>query len=100
MKMAPESVYPLSPMQQGMMFHSLYAPQSGVNIQQIIGHLSESLDAPAFRRAWEKVVQRHSVFRTCFRWEGLKNPVQEVRPDVELPFAEHDWGRLSFQEFE
>src|SRR4051812_7324365 len=86
------SSYPLSPMQQGMMFHSLYEPQSGVNIQQVIGTLHHNLDAEKFRWAWSQVVQRHDELRTRFKWEGSKEPVQEVVSKVELPFAQQDWS--------
>jgi hypothetical protein len=53
----PESAYPLSPMQQGMLFHSFLAPHSGGNIQQIIGTLYHELDYAVFKRAWQCVVQ-------------------------------------------
>ncbi|MDB6123508.1 MAG: non-ribosomal peptide synthase-like protein, partial [Pedosphaera sp.] len=92
--------YPLSPMQQGMMFHSLYAPRSGVNIQQVIGTLHHDLDVTAFKQAWDKVVQHHSILRASFRWEGLDEPVQEVREQVELPFELQDWSQLSGPECE
>src|SRR5579883_72482 len=95
---APESRYPLSPMQQGMLFHSLYAPESGVNVQQIVGTLRHSLDIPQFRDAWNQVVRRHGVLRTAFQWEGLKTPLQVVLADVELPFEVEDWGSFSVAE--
>lgn len=77
------------------MFHSLYAPQSGVNIQQIIGSLRHDLDAEHFRQAWNKVVQRHDQLRVRFQWEGLKEPLQVVVPKVKLPFEMQDWSELS-----
>lgn len=89
------AAYPLSPMQQGMLFHSLYAPQSGVNVQQIIGTLQQPLDATEFRQAWEKTVARHAVLRSSFHWEGLKTPMQEVHSGVEMPFETEDWSSLS-----
>ena len=70
--------YPLSPMQQGMLFHSLSAPHSGVDIEQILCTLSEELNVAAFRQAWERVVERHSILRTGFRVAGLE-PQQEVQ---------------------
>ncbi|MGH7835582.1 MAG: condensation domain-containing protein, partial [Candidatus Binatia bacterium] len=90
-----EDRYPLSPLQHGMLFHSLYAPRSGVYIEQLDCGLHERLDVPAFKRAWERTAQRHSILRTAFRWEGLDEPVQEVRRRVTLPWEEHDLRRLS-----
>ena len=91
----PETAYPLSPMQQGMLFHSLYAPQSGVNVQQIVGMLHHPLNVPVFQQAWQKTAARHAVLRTSFHWEGLKTPMQDVHARVELPFALEDWSSLS-----
>ena len=66
-----EDFYTLTPLQQGMLFHSLYAPQSDVYIRQMIYTLREALDAITFRRAWERVVQRHPSLRMSIRWEDL-----------------------------
>ncbi len=89
-----EASYQLSPMQQGMLFHNLYAPQSGVFIQQVIGDLREELDVGAFRRAWQRVVDRHPIVRTSFRWEGLDEPVQDANQQVVLPMDHQDWRGL------
>src|SRR5579884_747045 len=96
----PETCYALSPMQQGMLFHSLYAPESGVNIQQIIGTLRHPLNISWFEVAWRKVVERHDVLRTAFRSEGLKNPLQEIAEEAALPFDFEDWRLFSAAERE
>ena len=95
-----ESTYRLSPMQQGMLFHNLYAPQSGVFIQQVIGTLREPLDTGAFSAAWQRVIDRHPMLRTSFHWEGLDEPVQGAREAVALPIEQHDWSGLTAAEQE
>jgi hypothetical protein len=95
-----ESTYPLSPMQQGMLFHSLYAPESGANIEQTLCTLPEALNISAFEQAWQRVVERHPVLRTRFRWEGLAVPLQEVHQRVPLSLERHDWRGLSLEERE
>jgi amino acid adenylation domain-containing protein len=85
-----EATYPLSSLQQGMLFHGLSAPQSGLYVQQLLCALHEDLDVVAFRRAWQQVVERHPILRASFHWEGLDEPVQREHPQVELPLAEHD----------
>jgi natural product biosynthesis luciferase-like monooxygenase protein len=94
----PQSVHPLSAMQQGMLFHSIYAPESGVNIQQIIGTLRHELDSAAFQRAWQYTMRRHEVLRTAFRWDGRGEAVQEVYGEVAVPFEEQDWRALKESE--
>ena len=77
--------YPLSPMQEGMLFNSLYSPGTGIEIQQIACDLKERLDHAALRRAWEAVVARHALLRTSFTWDG--QPLQHVDSSVEVPWT-------------
>ncbi len=86
-----EDSYPLSPIQEGMLFHSLYAPQSGVDVEQIICALHEDLNISALKRSWQRVVERHQVLRTSFCWSGVNEPIQEVHRHVTLPWFEQDW---------
>jgi amino acid adenylation domain-containing protein len=95
-----EAVYPLSPMQQGMLFHSLYAPESGVYFEQLTCTLRGDLDVSAFQRAWQRVVERHPVLRTSFAWKSLDKTLQIVHRQVELPFERQDWRRFSPDEQE
>ncbi|HEX5081472.1 MAG TPA: amino acid adenylation domain-containing protein, partial [Blastocatellia bacterium] len=90
-----ESIYGLSPMQQGMLFHSLSDPESGVYIQQLSCRLRGSLDHEAFARAWRQVIDRHSIMRTAFVWEGLEKPIQAVHHHVEFRIERLDWRGLS-----
>ncbi|EDX72591.1 AMP-binding enzyme domain protein [Coleofasciculus chthonoplastes PCC 7420] len=93
-----EAIYPLSPMQQGMLFHTLYAPHSGVYVEQKLFTLSGHLDRAAFKQAWQKVIERHPVLRTLFVWENQQQPLQVVRKQGELPWMDYDWRDLSAQE--
>ena len=83
--------YPLSPVQQGMLFHALREPGSGVDIEQILCDFQEDLEANTFQRQWERVLALHPILRSSFRVEGTKEPVQEVHKRVELPFVYEDW---------
>ena len=90
-----EDIYPLSPMQEGMLFHTTLAPESGVYIQQFTCRLRGALDVPAFASAWQSVLDRHPALRTAFRWIDLDRPMQVVSRNVTLPIDEHDWRGLS-----
>jgi len=50
-----EDLYPLSPMQQAMLAHALYAPESRVSFEQACDLLQGKLHLPAFIHAWEQV---------------------------------------------
>jgi len=86
-----EAIYPLSPMQQGMLFHSLYAPETGVYFEQLRATLIGPLDRAAFERAWGRVVERHAVLRTAFSWKSLDRMLQIVHRQVALPIDYQDW---------
>jgi len=92
---AKEASYPLSPMQQGMLLHSVYDRNGGTYIQQMVCELREPIRVTLLTRAWSEAVERHAVLRTSFRWEGLAEPIQEVRREVELPFISEDWSLLT-----
>jgi amino acid adenylation domain-containing protein/non-ribosomal peptide synthase protein (TIGR01720 family) len=77
----------LSPMQQGMLFHYLKEPHSGVDIEQLVIHLPQAIDGRRLEEAWRWLVQRHDILRTRFIWESVEEPQQEVLPEVEVPFA-------------
>lgn len=81
-----EAAYPLSPMQEGMLFHTLLAPASGIYLMQNRYRLQGALDERAFVEAWRKVVLRHPMLRARFVWKNQKRPLQVVLKQVELPF--------------
>ncbi|WP_236707549.1 non-ribosomal peptide synthetase, partial [Pseudomonas sp. Leaf58] len=84
-------VYPLSPMQQGMLFHTLYDQQAGNYINQLRVEV-HGLDVQRFKQAWQATLDTHAILRTGFVWQGeLEQAVQVVRKAVELPCSEHDW---------
>jgi amino acid adenylation domain-containing protein/non-ribosomal peptide synthase protein (TIGR01720 family)/FkbM family methyltransferase len=88
-----EGLYPLSPAQQGMLFHSLYEPEAGTYITQVVCRAVIE-DQRAFERAWEHVVQRHAILRSAMLWENLPRPLQAIGRRVTLPIVWHDWRDL------
>ncbi len=90
-----EARYPLSPMQQGMLFHTLYAPESGMYFEQLGFTLNGELDDAAFERAWQRLVAQHPALRTVFVWEQRDTPLQVVRRHAPLPWTVYDWRALS-----
>jgi amino acid adenylation domain-containing protein len=88
-----EAIYPLSPMQEGMLFHTVYAPGTGVYVNQV-AYTFGGLDADAFRRAWQAALDRHTALRSAFLWEKRERPLQAVLRGVEMPWDERDWRGL------
>jgi amino acid adenylation domain-containing protein len=90
-----EDIYELSPMQQGMLFHTLHSPDRSAYIEQNCYTLTGRFDISAFRSAWQLLVDSHSVLRTAVQWEDLEQPVQVVFQGVSIQIQAQDWRALS-----
>ena len=68
---AIEDILPLTPLQEGLLFHALYdAGAPDVYTVQLDLELVGALDASALRRRWQAVVARHASLRACFWQDG------------------------------
>src|SRR5688500_9057450 len=86
-----ETILPLSPLQQGPLFHAVSDRDADPYFDQIGFVLRGHLDPEVFERAWQAIVDRHPILRSGFAWEGVAKPVQVVRRQVALPCARQDW---------
>ena len=89
-----EDIYELSPLQEGMLFHTLYEPESRLYFDQVSFSLCGELNVSKFKQAWQQVVERHPILRTAFYWEDLDKPVQVVNKQVPLPWVHLDWQTM------
>ena len=87
---SPEDVYPLTPLQENLLFHVVSSPHSDVGFEQSATVLRGELDHAAFDRAWEQVVERHPVLRTRFVTGG-EGPLQVVEKAVGFAVRHLDW---------
>ncbi|MGC4060226.1 MAG: amino acid adenylation domain-containing protein [Aquabacterium sp.] len=86
-----EDVYPLTPMQEGMLFHALEAPGSGLYVNQMNVEV-EGLDEERMSRSWQAMVARHPILRTAILMQsGLKRPLQVVLRHAEAAVTRLDW---------
>jgi hypothetical protein len=93
-----EDIYELTPLQKGILFHSLYAPEFGLYFIQIRYSLHGKLNFEAFKNAWQQVVERHTALRTGFFWEDIDRPLQVVYKQVKVPFEYYDWRSIEPEE--
>ncbi|MFF2097523.1 amino acid adenylation domain-containing protein [Streptomyces sp. NPDC058202] len=84
-------VLPLSPLQEGLLFHALYDEET-VDVYNV--QLSLGLDGPltpsALRAACQDLVDRHAPLRTTFGTLSSGTPFQAVLRNVEASWTEHD----------
>ncbi|MFE4336966.1 amino acid adenylation domain-containing protein, partial [Streptomyces sp. NPDC056831] len=89
-----EDVYPLTALQQGMLFHSWLSDDPGMYWVQNGLSLQGELDFDALEQAWELVVSRHEVLRTAVVWDGVPEPLAVVSRSIPLPLDVQDLSHL------
>jgi amino acid adenylation domain-containing protein/non-ribosomal peptide synthase protein (TIGR01720 family)/FkbM family methyltransferase len=95
-----EDIYPLGPMQEGLLFYALLYPGSGIYHMIDRYTIDGEVDVVAFEAAWQEVLDRHSILRTAFLWNDYSRPLQCVLRRVALPFDYQDWRGLAPSEQE
>ncbi|MFF5617045.1 non-ribosomal peptide synthase/polyketide synthase [Streptomyces albidoflavus] len=87
-----EDIYPLTPLQSGMLFHALADPGSGAYLEQLTFTLEGVTDVERLATAWRRVLERADALRVSLVWEGVPEPVQVVRRQLEAPVHLADWS--------
>ncbi|MEO6892590.1 MAG: condensation domain-containing protein, partial [Ktedonobacteraceae bacterium] len=88
-----EAIYPLSPLQEGLLFHTLRTP--GAYHNQFICTFEGGLDVPCFQQAWQQVLHLHPVLRTAILWKRRGSPLQLVHKQLTIPWRCEDWRALT-----
>ncbi|RAL25792.1 non-ribosomal peptide synthetase [Thermoflavimicrobium daqui] len=73
-----EKVYDLSPMQEGMLYHSLLQENTEMYFQQVTFSIQGDLDIHVFEQSIQQLIQRHDILRTNFVYQKIKKPQQVV----------------------
>lgn len=87
-----EDIYPVTPMQEAMLFDALHGAGGMANLEQFTFVIRGPLDAAAYREAWNRVVHRHQALRAKFAWPEEQRPLQAIQQSVEVPWREEDWS--------
>lgn len=87
-------IYPLSPMQQGMLFHTLYDPESSAYFEQFCCVIEGALDYKKMEEAWNHLIDQYPVFRTVFNYKDVGQPVQIVLKKRPITLTLHDLKSL------
>ncbi|MFF4764763.1 amino acid adenylation domain-containing protein, partial [Streptomyces sp. NPDC001292] len=97
-----EDVWPLSPLQEGLLFHAQYDEQArDVYVEQRVTDLAAPLDTQVLRASWEALLDRHASLRASFQQPaGMQQVVQVVLRGVTLPWREVDLSGLPAAEAE
>ncbi len=90
-----EDLYRLTPIQEGMLFHTLYGGEVAPYFEQFVITYGRELDLDRIESAWRQAIERHPVLRTSFFWEEVEASVQIVHRRADLLFERQDWRHLS-----
>ncbi|MFO2464012.1 non-ribosomal peptide synthetase [Pseudomonas sp. 15FMM2] len=89
---AIEDVYPLTPMQEGLLLHTLLEPGTGLYYMQDRYRINSELDPERFAQAWQAVIARHEALRASFCWNVGEDMLQVIHKPASTPIEYLDWS--------
>lgn len=89
-----EAVHRLSPVQEGILYHTLLADDPGMYVQQYSCQLTGEVDSDLFRAAWDRVISEYAALRTLIAWRGRESPLRVVRSRVDPDWYLEDLSGL------
>ncbi len=89
-----EDIYPLAPIQEGMLFYEQFDRKANLYLVQISGILEGDVDAGRMKHAYQSVLARHSILRSGFIQDSSGRFLQVVNRHVEMPFFSNDLTAL------
>ncbi len=87
-----EDVYPLTPMQEGLLLHTLLEPGTGLYYMQDRYRINSALDPERFAQAWQAVIARHEALRASFCWNVGEDMLQVIHTPGSTPIEYLDWS--------
>ena len=93
-----EDLFPLSPMQSGILYHGFPNTSPNQYLNQFMCRFRGHLDGPTFQKAWYQAMDRHDVLRTTIHWEALDQPLQMIHPESVLDWRMEDWSEMTDRE--
>lgn len=90
-----QDLYPLSPMQQGMLFHSQLGHEPGAYTIQLSSRMKGDFSPSLFMKAWQEVLNRHPSLRAVIVTPPGLDPLQGIVSKAKLPWFDVDWRDLS-----
>jgi len=89
-----QNLYPLTPLQEGLLFHALLDSGTDAYFQQVVWDLVGEIDGAAVEAAWVQVVERHDVLRTVFSHQGTDRSLQIVLRRSSFAVETYDFSAM------
>ncbi|WP_336473657.1 amino acid adenylation domain-containing protein [Bacillus sp. FJAT-51639] len=94
-EVAIKNIYPLTPMQEGLLFHDMLNNESEAYFDQTVITIKEKLDLDLFRKSFQLLVNRHDALRTLFVYKETKQPLQIILEGRDVDVKYEDISYLS-----
>ena len=85
-----EDILGLSSVQSGILYEYLIANDVELYVAQISLHIENDINVELLKSACCSVCQENEMLRCVYRWEGLKEPVQIILKNYQIPFQYFD----------
>ncbi len=82
-----KDLYPLTPMQEGMLFHARQTPGSPAYTEQVVWRVSGAFDVARYQSAWDSLHARHDALRSVFTHEKSREPLQMILKERRADFT-------------
>lgn len=92
-----KDIYYLTPMQEGMLFHSMLY-KSNEYFEQYALELEGDLNVTLVNQSFAMLIERYDILRTVFVWEKVKKSVQVVAETQKADLIFEDISQLSENE--
>ncbi|WP_189027807.1 non-ribosomal peptide synthetase, partial [Paenibacillus albidus] len=92
------NIYRLTPMQEGMLFHSLLNPNSSAYYERVLLTLGGEIDEALFEKSFNHLIERHDVLRTVFLYKETEQPLQIVLDERKTSILHKDLSQLGGEE--
>ena len=86
-----KDIYGLVPLQQGILFHSIFNEDTGIYLNQLAANLYGIFNLHKFQECWNDLLLRHDILRSSFHWKELESTVQAVHGPLKIPWVNEDW---------
>ncbi|MCP4157357.1 MAG: amino acid adenylation domain-containing protein, partial [bacterium] len=83
-------ILPLTPLQEGLLYHYLQDPEGPLYFEQLHLHIRGDLHVDLLEKAWNAVLLSNEMLRTVFRWDKMENPVQIILKSHQVRFRFKD----------
>lgn len=84
--------WPITPIQDGMLFQSSIDPESGLYMMQMACKLIGFFDSLSFKHAWADVMNAHSILRAAFVERESMNYTMIIQDGIQMPILHLDWS--------